>query len=1084
MKSPQRVRFVPMLKPILEICKGRLEESVCVHVRDEKDACCRWVTLKVDESKSEFLIDTGSQVSLLNYCPEGICVKSSSLKVKSASGHPLTVSGVVDINTEFGPQRFHVCENLPFSLLGMDFLQQYKCLIDLATDTLRVGDVCVVLDRSRKMEGIVPTLNTDSNSLPDNLKAQCETLNADDFRTASALLKRFSNLFIEGNLGYATGFEHCIDLTDEKPLRKMPWRVSAAEQEIIDKEVKNMLEKGIIEPSHSSWAAPVVLSKKKDGSWRFCVDYRQLNSVTKQAIFPVPHPEDILDRLSGSNLFVSLDLNSGFWQVPLRESDRDKTAFCVRTGQFRFLRMPFGLKNATATFQSVMNSVLAHMIGAGVEVYVDDIVVHASSFEQLIERLESTFQALTDANLTLNAKKCKLFTSEINLLGHCVSGKTVTPLDDKVKVIHSWPVPKRVKELKSFLGTTSYYRKFVKDYGKIAAPLCQLTAKKAVWTWGDREQRSFDLLKRALTTTPILCQFEVGLPIIVDADASNEAIGGVISQVHEGKETVVAYFSRCLDKSERNYCATRKELLAVIEALEHWRHYLIGVQFTVRSDHSSLRWLKNFRHPEGQLARWLERLACFNFDLVHRKGSCQTNADGLSRRPCPGECNHCSLREKRESDILVCMTRLTDHSIDWKEEQSKDQDVQTVITWLSEGTKPEYEEIAGGSPDLKKMWEQFETLSLLEGVVVRKFFLPRGEPIIQTVVPKHLKFEITVMLHEQGHFGIKRTEQALMSRFYWPKWKREVFKCVSQCLVCNKRKGPQQRARLPFKKYVSSEPMQRVAVDVLGPLPTTDRGNKYLLVMCDYFTKWVEAIPIANQEAATISDVLLDFFCRFGIPLELHSDQGRNFESFLVKHMCERLRINKTRTAPYHPQSDGQCERFNRTVLAALAKICDRQNDWDRVVALVCMHYRASVHSATGVSPALLMLGRDLRLPTDVLLPPPHVEKSNYDKHLSDLEERLQKASEAARNYLHASWERMRQTSMTPRKATPLDINREVFVFNPSVKRGQSPKLTSFWRGPYKVVEQLSPYLFRVKVDGRRGTQVVHRSNLFQEKSV
>jgi transposase InsO family protein len=276
--------------------------------------------------------------------------------------------------------------------------------------------------------------------------------------------------------------------------------------------------------------------------------------------------------------------------------------------------------------------------------------------------------------------------------------------------------------------------------------------------------------------------------------------------------------------------------------------------------------------------------------------------------------------------------------------------------------------------------------------------------------------------------------------------------------------------------------MQRLAVDILGPLPVTERGNKYLLVITDYFTKWVEVIPLRSQDAISVADALLNsVISRFGVPSELHSDQGRNFESAVLSHLCTRLGINKTRTSPYRPQSDGQTERFNRTLLDAIAKLPDANRQWDTLAPIVCMYYRATVHSSTGVSPALLMLGRELNLPVDVVFPCKAAGTSeSIPEYADELKEKLEVASEFARKHLELTWERMQSQAPVSRNAKSLDLTEEVYVFSPVLKNGVTPKLTSFWRGPFTIAEQLSPYLYRVRVGGRRGTQVLHRSHLHQ----
>jgi hypothetical protein len=611
--------------------------------------------------------------------------------------------------------------------------------------------------------------------------------------------------------------------------------------------------------------------------------------------------------------------------------------------------------------------------------------------------------------------------------------------------------------------------------------LNNLTSIKNAWKWSAEEQESFNKLKEVLTNPPVLTYYSPHRPVTVDTDASAFAIGAVLSQIQEdGTEKVVAYYSRCLSNAERNYCVTRRELLAIVEALRHWRHYVTGKEITVRSDHSSLSWLKKFKEPEGQMARWLEKLSEFKMTIEYRRGSEATNADGLSRRPCAPDCPHCRRREERENSVIAGAVMAEE--ADWKMEQGRDRELNLVREWVIGGQKPEWEDVSGETPTLKSLWGQFEVLTYQNEVLCRKFLLPFGHEKLQVIVPEHLRTEVTRECHNSGHFGQQRTRDTLSARFFWPFWKKDVSTYVAGCLVCNQRKGPRQRHKLPIKRYQASEAMQRLAIDMLGPLPITSAGNKYLVIITDYFSKWVEALPVPNMEATTVANVLVNcVISRYGVPGELHSDQGKNFDSQLIKNLCARLGIVKTRTAPYRPQSDGQTERFNRTILDALSKLCHSHNDWDVFTPLVCLYYRASVHSSTGVTPALLMLGKEIRLPVDIAFPPVQEKcDDTYEGHAEKLEKSLNMASEFARKHLRLSWDTMKSHSQVTRKAQEIDVSRPVLLFSPVVPKGYTPKLASLWKGPYEVMEKLSPYLFRIKVGGRRGSQVVHRSNMYQ----
>ena len=370
-----------------------------------------------------------------------------------------------------------------------------------------------------------------------------------------------------------------------------------------------MLENDIIEPSVSPWASPIVLVRKSDGTFRFCVDYRRLNSVTHQDAFPLPRIDATLDNLGAARFFSTLDLQSGYWQVPVNECDREKTAFVTPSGLYQFKCMPFGLTNAPATFQRLMNAVLRGLTPSQCLVYLDDIIVFSSTFDEHIHRLRSVFGALRSANLKVKPRKCHLLQSEVKFLGHIVSSQGIATDPSKVKAAREWPVPTSVKTLKSFLGFASYYRRFIRNFAKISSPLNSLLVKDVPFIWTPEHQQAFVHLRDAFCSAPILAFPDFEKPFIVDTDACSSGIGAVLSQLDSDKvEHPVAFISRSLSPAERNYNVTRLELLAVVWACQTLRPYLLCQKFLLRTDHGSLRWLMNFKSPTGQVARWLSLL--------------------------------------------------------------------------------------------------------------------------------------------------------------------------------------------------------------------------------------------------------------------------------------------------------------------------------------------------------------------------------------------------------------------------------------------------------------------------------------------
>ena len=417
-------------------------------------------------------------------------------------------------------------------------------------------------------------------------------LNSEHQEDLKSLLIEFSGVFSAGpgDIGRTNLVTHQINTGDARPIRQQARRLPLHKKLEAEKEITNMLERDIIEASCSPWASPIVLAKKTDGSTRFCLDYRKLNAVTIKDSYPLPRIDDTLDALVGSQWFSTLDLSSGYWQVEVSEDDKPKTAFTTGTGGlYQFKVMPFGLCNAPATFERLMEQVLSGLSWEILLIYLDDVIVYAKTWEEELERLRRVFSRLREAKLKLNPKKCHLFKSRVNYLGHVVSREGVSTDPDKIAAIKDWPVPSNTKDLRSFLGLCSYYRRYVKGFADVAKPLYRLQEKETDYVWTEACDRSFQLLKGHLTASPILAFPNADESFILDTDASNTGVGAVLSQQTDGCERVVAYYSRTLTKTERNYCVTRRELLAVILAIRNFRHYLLGKSFRVRTDHGALQ---------------------------------------------------------------------------------------------------------------------------------------------------------------------------------------------------------------------------------------------------------------------------------------------------------------------------------------------------------------------------------------------------------------------------------------------------------------------------------------------------------------
>ncbi|GFV89408.1 retrovirus-related Pol polyprotein from transposon 412 [Trichonephila clavipes] len=697
-------------------------------------------------------------------------------------------------------------------------------LVDLSRKTIPVR-ICNVTEKSRVFQKgeVLATcspvtcvcksssllLSNSPQQLTPDLLENAE-LSPEQKSSAERLFQEFEDVFSRNSsdIGHTTVTQHRIDTADHPPIKQHPRRLPFVKQEEVGTLLREMQENDIIEPSSSPWASPIVLVRKKDGSTRFCVDYRKLNDVTKKDSYPLPRIDDTLDTLSGHKWFSTLDLKSGYWQVEIHPEDREKQ----------------------------------HSLPA--KDYGSSKSCRGRTFEEHLQNIRKVLSKLSDANLKLNPSKCKFFQKEVNYLGHIISAEGVRTDPEKVSAVKNWKRPENLQ---------------------------------------------------ALTSSPILIYPQPDKPFILDTDASNESVGAVLSQEIDGQERVVAYWSKCLSKPERNYCVTRKELLAIVKAIEHFHHYLYGQKFLLRTDHASLTWLMNFRNTQGQVARWIQRLNEYYFDIRHRKGSSHGNADALSRRPCPENCRHCSRVETKYDYAIRQITTSTATPPDpWsdekvREDQMADPDIKPLIEFMeSSSNKPSWQDISAYSPTTKQYWALWNSLHLRNGVLYRKFESEDGKTFRwQLVLPRSRIPEVLKELHGSptgGHFGVMKTLHRVRERFCWGKVRADVEQWCKSCDACSARKGPKIRSRGKLHRYNVGAPFERIAFDILGPLPRTASGNKYLLVVIDYFTKWPEVYPIPDQEAPTVAEAVVQhWISRYGVPLQLHSDQGRNFVSAVLK---------------------------------------------------------------------------------------------------------------------------------------------------------------------------------------------------------
>lgn len=760
-------------------------------------------------------------------------------------------------------------------------------------------------------------------------------LSHDQRVTADNIIEQFSNISTEKRgLGRTHLITHHIDTGDSLPIRQRYYRLSPERQRILSEQLDEMLSLGVVEECESPWSSPVLLTPKKDGTLRFCLDSRKLNSVTKKDAYKLPYISEILDNLKNAKYLSSIDLSKAFWQIPIAENDRNKTAFYIpHRGTFRFVTMPFGLTNSPATQQRLVDTLFyGPEFENSVFIFIDDIIVISSSFEKHISLLLKVHKKLVMANLTINFEKSVFFRNQLKYLGYVIDSNGLHVDPAKIDCILNYPTPKNKKDVKRFLGIASWYRKFVPNFSTIAGPLNKLTStnkKSNPFVWCNKAEESFTKLKELLVSAPILSCPDFDLPFEVHTDASDYGVGGLLTQTIDGVEHPIAYMSRTLSGPERNYSITEREALAVLVALEHWRCYLDnGKKFTVYTDHSALKWFLNLNNPTGRLARWGVRLSAFNFEIKHRRGVDNIIPDALSR---------------------TCQISTID---------KKSNVISTTDSW--------YLNIFNGCQNSPTSFPNY----LVKNNRLFRFMQTKNplnrEFEWKEVVPSEARTDIILKNHSDptaGHSGIFKTYKRVSLRYYWPRMHADVVRLVTSCETCISHKH-QNHATLGEmgRPKQCSRPFQVISIDLVGPLPPTKNQNSFILVVTCCFSKYCLLFPIRRATAEIVTKILEEkVFLIHGIPSTVILDNGKQFVSATLKQMLNKYKVPKLHFTPKYSPHVNTVERYNKTIITAISTfISSDQRVWDHLVPKIQFAVNSSVNEVTGYTPSFLVYGREL----------------------------------------------------------------------------------------------------------------------------
>ena len=709
--------------------------------------------------------------------------------------------------------------------------------------------------------------------------------------------------------------QHVIKVTCDKPIKQKMRPIPHAKRVEFKKIIDEQLAAGIIERSNSSWASPVNLVKKEDGSIRITIDYRRLNQVTVKDSYPLPIISEILSTLSKAKYFSKFDLSNGYYQIMIEPHSRHYTAFVCQEGLFQYIGMGMGLTGATGTFQRFMNNILGDYIGSICYVYLDDVIVFSRSLQDHEQHVFLILERLKLAGLQLKPAKCELVVTETLFLGHIVSEGCIKPNPKKIKALADFERPSSIKTIQAFVGLGSYYRRFIKNFAAIAKPLFEVTANNnKKFFWNERCEDAFQKIRSALTNETVMSQPDFAKPFIVECDASQYGIGAVLSQNKSEQNQLdrpIAYFSASLNKSQQKWSVSERELFAIVRSVEFWNEFLYGTTFKIFSDHRPLRYILTSQKPCSRLCRWLIRLQNYTFTIEYKRGINNNNADALSRLPEEEQAEAAEIITTSED--LVIINLISDEfsicfiSLDMPtttNEQERDPDLVWLKERLEKGNITESQAPVTG--ERLALDKQIKALKVANNTIWRIYTDKLGNVLDQYVVPKHQRAAVISALHDSawdGHLGASRTIVKCSNRFYWPSMRTDVIVYCRSCLSCQKVKPPKQYNVAPLVPIKAEFPMDIVAFDLVGPLKETPRGNKYVLIQTCMFSKWVHLSSLSIIKTIRVAPALLEFFLVFGLPRRILSDCGTNFQSKLMNELWDLLDIHKLRTSSYHPSS-------------------------------------------------------------------------------------------------------------------------------------------------------------------------------------
>ena len=997
-------------------------------------------TFLVNNNYASILFDTGADMSFVSCefesslaLPRSKLVNSYSVEV--ANGKSISIDSVIrNCTLNLNDFNFPI-DLIPMQLgsfdviVGMDWLAKYHAEIVCFEKYIRIplpdGQVLRIYGEKPSKGLHLMSCFQAAKYLRKNYVAflanVMEKKRVDKKLEDIPVVREYPEVFPDDVTGLppTREVEFRIDLVPgATPVAKSPYRLAPSELQELASQLQELSDKGFIRPSSSPWGAPVLFVKKKDGSFRMCIDYRELNKLTIKNRYPLPRIDDLFDQLQGASYFSKIDLRSGYHQLRVREDDIPKTAFRTRYGHYEFMVMPFGLTNAPAVFMDLMNRVCKPYLDKFVIVFIDDILIYSKSKSEHEKHLHSVLDLLRKEQLYAKFSKCEFWLKEVQFLGHIVTEKGIHVDPIKIEAVKNWNTPTSPTEIRSFLGLAGYYRRFIRNFSKIASSLTALTQKGKPYVWGTKQEDAFQTLKDMLCDAPILTLPEGTEDFVVYCDASNQGLGCVLMQ--RGK--VIAYASRQLKTNEKNYTTHDLELGAVVFALKIWRHYLYGTNCVVFTDHKSLQHIFDQKDLNMRQRRWAETLSDYDCEIRYHPGKANVVADALSRK------THV------KSFLLKSVNIQLDLQLRIHEAQ---------LDSLTGGKM--YEEMSCG------VEHQLETKQNGLSYYLNRIWIPDRDGLRTLIMDEAHKSRYSI------HPGADKMYFDLRSTYWWPGMKKDIALYVAKCLTCAKVKAEHQKpSGLLVQPIIPVWKWENITMDFITKLPTTRDKHDSIWVIVDRLTKSAHFIPIKETySVAQLAQIYVDeIVCRHGIPLNIISDRDGRFVSRFWESLQSALGTQLNLSTAYHPQTDGQSERTIQTLEDMLRScVLDFGGNWDRHVPLIEFSYNNSYHTSIGMAPFEALYGRKCRSPIcwneigETQITGPEMVQETTDK-----------IAQVRQNLLAA---RSRQKSYADKRRRPLEFNvgdlvlLKVSPWKGVVRFGKKGKLAPRFVGPFKILRRV-----------------------------